>query len=52
MGDVAPQERLATLPEGLPKFTLGYEALAWAAKYLRHPNGIRARKAWHEESRG
>ena len=25
MGDVAPQERLATLPEGLPKFTLGYE---------------------------
>ena len=46
MGDVAPQERLATLPEGLPKFTLGYEALAWAAKYLRHPNGIRAGKAW------
>lgn len=46
MGGVAPQERLATLPEGLPKFTLGYEALAWAAKYLRHPNGIRAGKAW------
>lgn len=46
MGDVAPQERLATLPEGLPKFSLGYEALAWAAKYLRHPNGIRAGKAW------
>ena len=46
MGDVAPQERLATLPDGLPKFTLGYEALAWAAKYLRHPNGIRAGKAW------
>lgn len=46
MGGVAPQERLATLPEGLPEFTLGYEALAWAAKYLRHPNGIRAGKAW------
>ncbi|MHA7726217.1 terminase [Corynebacterium hesseae] len=46
MGEVAPQERLATLPEGLPKYTLGYEALAWAAKYLRHPNGIRAGKAW------
>ena len=46
MGDVAPQERLATLPDGLPKFTLGYEALALAAKYLRHPNGIRAGKAW------
>lgn len=46
MGGVAPQERLATLPEGLPEHTLGYEALAWAAKYLRHPNGIRAGKAW------
>lgn len=46
MGEVAPQERLATLPEGLPEYTLGYEALAWAAKYLRHPNGIRAGKAW------
>lgn len=46
MGGVAPQERLATLPEGLPEYTLGYEALAWAAKYLRHPNGIRAGKAW------
>lgn len=46
MGGVAPQERLATLPEGLPERTLGYEALAWAAKYLRHPNGIRAGKAW------
>ena len=46
MGGAAPQERLATLPEGLPELTLGYEALAWAAKYLRHPNGIRAGKAW------
>lgn len=46
IGGVAPQERLATLPEGLPELTLGYEALAWAAKYLRHPNGIRAGKAW------
>ncbi|MDK8577217.1 terminase [Corynebacterium pseudodiphtheriticum] len=46
MGGVAPQERLATLPEGVPERTLGYEALAWAAKYLRHPNGIRAGKAW------
>lgn len=46
MGGVAPQERLATLPEGLPERTLGYEALAWAAKYLRHPNGVRAGKAW------
>ena len=43
---VAPQDRLVTLPEGLPKLTLGYEALAWAAKYLKHSNGIRAGKRW------
>lgn len=43
---VAAAERLETLPEGLPTLTLGWEALAWAAKYLRHPNGIRAGKRW------
>lgn len=42
----APQDRLDTLPPGLPKLTLGYEALAWAAKYVKHPNGIRAGKRW------
>lgn len=42
----APQDRIDTLPEGVPEFTLGWEALAWAAKYLRHPNGIRAGKRW------
>ncbi|MFR9681603.1 terminase [Corynebacterium striatum] len=46
MVEVDPRERLSSLPEGLPEFTLGYEALAWAAKYLRHPNGIRAGMAW------
>ena len=41
-----PEERLITLPAGTPKLTLGWEALAWAAKYLRHPNGIRAGQKW------
>ncbi|MBG9357806.1 terminase [Corynebacterium diphtheriae] len=43
---LAPQDRLATLPDGIPTLTLGYEALAWAAKYLRHTNGLRAGKPW------
>ena len=43
---VAPQDRLSTLPDGLPDLTLGFEALAWAAKYLKHPNGLRAGKRW------
>lgn len=43
---VPPEERLITLPSGIPKLTLGWEALAWAAKYLRHPNGIRAGQKW------
>lgn len=43
---VAPQERLETLPHGLPELTLGYEALAWTAKYLQHPNGFRVGKRW------
>lgn len=37
---------MSSLPEGLPELTLGYEALAWAAKYLRHPNGLRAGQRW------
>ncbi|AKK04585.1 phage terminase-like protein, large subunit [Corynebacterium mustelae] len=46
MVSVAPQNRLDTLPEGVPKLTLGWEALAWAGKYLHHPNGIRQGKPW------
>ena len=38
--------RLVTLPEGVPELTLGWEALRWSAKYLRHPNGIRAGERW------
>ena len=43
---VAAADRLITLPEGIPTRTLGWNALAWAAKYLRHPNGIRAGQRW------
>lgn len=43
---VAAADRLITMPEGIPELTLGYEALAWAAKYLRHPNGDRAGQRW------
>lgn len=46
VGFEPPQERLVTMPEGLPDKTLGYEALAWAARYLSHPNGIRMGKPW------
>lgn len=42
----APQDRLVTLPEGIPELTLGYEALVWAGTYLRHTNGMRAGKSW------
>ncbi|MDG3012468.1 terminase [Rhodococcus sp. D2-41] len=42
----AAADRLCTLPDGVPKLTLGWEALAFAAKYLRHPNGIRAGQRW------
>lgn len=44
--EIAPQDQLSTLPEGVPTKTLGWEALAWAAKYLKHPNGQRAGKRW------
>lgn len=42
----APSDRLVTLPDGLPELTLGWEALRWASKYLRHPNGPRAGERW------
>lgn len=39
-------DMLDTLPVDVPELTLGWEALAWAAKYLKHPNGIRAGESW------
>lgn len=44
--DVAPRDRLVTLPEGLPSLTLGWEAIHWACKYLRQPDGPNAGKRW------
>lgn len=39
-------DRLVTLPPGVPDLTLGWEAVRWASKYLRHPNGPRAGQRW------
>lgn len=38
----APANRLSTLPEGEPKFTLGWGAIHWAESILIQPNGPRA----------
>jgi hypothetical protein len=38
--------RLVTMPAGIPELTLGWEAIHWASKYLRHPNGPRAGQRW------
>lgn len=39
-------ERLDTLPPGIPERTLGWEALAFAATYLRHVDGKKAGQRW------
>ncbi|MEU0492573.1 hypothetical protein ABZ249_25380 [Nocardiopsis sp. NPDC006139] len=41
-----PADRLITLPEGVPKYTLGFEVIRWATKYLKHPNGPNAGRRW------
>jgi hypothetical protein len=33
-------------PAGLPKYTLGWQALAWTAEYLRYPDGDQAGQPW------
>lgn len=38
---IAPANRLSTLPEGEPEFTLGWEAIGWSRKLIQ-PNGPRA----------
>jgi hypothetical protein len=40
----APADRLATLPDGEPEFTLGWEAILWAERGLIQPNGPRAKQ--------
>jgi hypothetical protein len=41
-----PAARLITMPEGLPRLTLGWELIRWATKYLKHPNGPRLGLRW------
>lgn len=41
-----PADRLVTLPEGVPEFTLAWGAIRWAMENLRQPNGPRARQPW------
>jgi hypothetical protein len=41
---VGPLDRLETLPSGIPELTLGWEAIKWASKYLKQPNGPNAGK--------
>lgn len=43
---IAPADRLITMPEGLPDFTLGWEVVKWARRYLVHPNGPRQGLPW------
>jgi hypothetical protein len=43
---IAPRDRLVTLPEGVPELTLGWEAIHWASKYLRQPDGPNAGDRW------
>jgi hypothetical protein len=42
----SPADRLVTLPDGIPQYTLAFEVIRWASKYLRHPNGPRAKQRW------
>lgn len=43
---MGPDERLITLPDGVPALTLGWEAARWAMTYLRQPNGPHAGRPW------
>lgn len=43
---VAPRDRTVTLPDGVPKLTLGWEAIHWASKYLRQPDGEYTGERW------
>lgn len=40
--ELGPLDRLTTLPAEVPTLTLGWEAVRWASKYLRQPNGRNA----------
>jgi len=44
--EVAPRDRLITLPEGIPELTLGWEGIHFATKYFRQPDGPNAGQRW------
>ncbi|MFD5864367.1 hypothetical protein ACFWGP_05410 [Agromyces sp. NPDC127015] len=39
--ELPPRERIVTVPQWLPKYTLGWAAIEWIADNLKHPNGPR-----------
>jgi hypothetical protein len=43
---IAPNERWQTIPDGLPKYTLGWGAIKWGIKYLRQPDGDNSGDRW------
>jgi hypothetical protein len=43
---LSPQDRLVTIPQGVPSLTLGWEVIQWAGNYLKHPNGPRSGQRW------
>lgn len=44
--EIAPRDRLITIPDGIPRLTLGWEAIRWATMYLRQPDGPNAGNRW------
>ena len=43
---IAPRDRTITIPDGIPELTLGWEAIHWASKYLKQPDGERTGDRW------
>lgn len=43
---LGPADRWVTLPNGLPRYSLGWGNIKWAMKYLRQPDGDHAGERW------
>ena len=43
---IAPRDRTVTIPDGIPELTLGWEAVHWASKYLKQPDGEKTGQRW------
>lgn len=46
MNLITPRDRIVTIPDGLPELTLGWEAVYWASKYLKQPDGPHTGEPW------